>query len=54
LTISAAAVALAGLNRRDEARPLVEDELTRARAFGAASTLGTSLHAAALVKTGPP
>lgn len=47
---SAAAVALAGLGRLDEARELVTDELSAARRFGAPSTLGICLRAAGLIE----
>src|SRR6185295_7481921 len=49
---SAAALSLAELGRHEEARALTEDEVRRARAFGAARALGVALRADALV--GPP
>ena len=49
---SAAALSLAELGRHEEARALTEDEVRRARAFGAPRALGIALRADALV--GPP
>jgi DNA-binding CsgD family transcriptional regulator len=45
-----AAQALVALGERDEARRLTEEEVTRARAFGAPRALGIALRAAALVR----
>jgi DNA-binding CsgD family transcriptional regulator len=44
---SDAATLLADLGRPDEGRPLVEEELVRARAFGSLRQIGTALRAAA-------
>jgi DNA-binding CsgD family transcriptional regulator len=49
---SAAALSLAELGRRPEAQALAEEEVRRARAFGAPRALGIALRAEALV--GPP
>jgi DNA-binding CsgD family transcriptional regulator len=49
---STAAVALARLGRRDEARQLALDELAAARRFGAGSTVGTSLRAIGVIEGG--
>jgi DNA-binding CsgD family transcriptional regulator len=49
---SAAALSLAELGRRDEARTLAADELRRAQSFGAPPAIGIALRAHALV--GPP
>jgi DNA-binding CsgD family transcriptional regulator len=49
---STAAVALASLGRREQARQLVADELAAARRFGAHSTVGISLRAAGVVEAG--
>jgi DNA-binding CsgD family transcriptional regulator len=46
---SAAALSLAELGRHDEARELADDELRRARSFGAARAIGMALRARALV-----
>jgi DNA-binding CsgD family transcriptional regulator len=46
---SAAALSLAELGRRDEATALAEDEVRRARSFGAARAIGIALRAEALV-----
>jgi DNA-binding CsgD family transcriptional regulator len=44
---SDAATLLADLGRPDDGRPLVDEELVRARAFGSARQIGTALRAAA-------
>ncbi|MFL5896401.1 MAG: AAA family ATPase [Thermoleophilaceae bacterium] len=44
---SDAATLLADMGRPDEGRPLVDEELVRARAFGSARQIGTALRAAA-------
>ena len=49
---STAAVELARLGRRDEARTLVAEALAAARAFGAPATLGTTLRAAGVIEGG--
>jgi DNA-binding CsgD family transcriptional regulator len=49
---SAAALVHAALGMRDEARTLVDDELTSARRFGAPRALGIALRATALVVGG--
>jgi DNA-binding CsgD family transcriptional regulator len=49
---SSAALSLAELGDRDEARALVDDELSRAVSFGAPHAIGVALRARALV--GPP
>jgi DNA-binding CsgD family transcriptional regulator len=49
---STAAVALAGLGRRDEAHRLVAEELAVARRFGAPATVGISLRAAGVIEGG--
>jgi DNA-binding CsgD family transcriptional regulator len=49
---STAAVALAALDRHDEAHQLVAEELAAARKFGAPATVGTSLRAAGLIEAG--
>ena len=49
---SAAALALAGLGRREQARELADDELAAARRFGARSTVGISLRAAGVIEQG--
>ena len=46
---SAAALSLAELGRIDEARELAEEEVRRARSFGASRAIGIALRAAALV-----
>ncbi len=46
---SAAALSLAELGRKDEARSLAAEELERAQAFGAPRAIGIALRAAALV-----
>ena len=46
---SAAALSLAELGRHEEARRLAEDELRRARSFGARRAIGVALRAQALV-----
>ncbi len=49
---SAAALSLAELGRRDEARSLAADEVHRAQSFGAPRAIGVAMRAQALV--GPP
>ena len=49
---STAAIPLAASGVSDTARELVEEDVARARAFGAASALGMSLRAAGLVEGG--
>jgi DNA-binding CsgD family transcriptional regulator len=49
---SAAALSLAELGRREEARALAADEVSRAQSFGALRAIGMALRAQALV--GPP
>ena len=49
---SIAAVAVAQLGRIDEARELLENELSAARRFGAHGTLGISLRAAGVIERG--
>ena len=49
---SAAALSLAELGRHEEARELADDEVHRARSFGAPRAIGVALRAQALV--GPP
>lgn len=50
---SSTAVALAHLDRTDEATGLAAGEVERARAFGAPRALGVSLHTQALLARGP-
>lgn len=47
-----AAVLLLDLGRADDARPLVDEELVRARSFGSARQIGTALRAAARLEDG--
>ena len=50
---SRAALALAALGRRDAGRELVDEELDRARRYGAPRAVGVALRAQALIEEGP-